>query len=562
MTPAEQFRSEVIASLASATGLPRKEINALLEKPPPEIPADLAFPCFSLAKKFKRSPSDIAADLSLKITEKGLIKGIEPSGPYVNFYADWASLGNLLLKEILSKKGSSKKRKEKILVEFAHPNTHKAFHIGHVRNIAFGEALSRILEYAGFQVVRANYQGDIGPHVAKCLWGILHLKQKEPTKDKGVWLGKVYAAANQKIAGNEKFEKEVREINKKIYAGDKKLLTLWKKTRQWSLDYFDSVYKDFGTTFDRLYFESEVEASGVKLAKSLLKKGIAKKSEQAIIMDLKKWNLGVFVLLTREETPLYSIKDFVLAELQEKEFSPSKIIHVVGTEQILYFRQLFKSLEITNPAIAKKELHLPYELVTLKSGKMSSREGAVITYDALKKKVLEHAVKETKKHSPHTNLQETAEMITLGGIKYDMLKQSREKTILFDWKQALSFEGNAAPYLQYTHARATSILEKGKIKKIGSFDAQFLKEEKELSLLKKLLEFPETVAAAARDFRPHYLATYLHTLATTFNEFYQAIPVLKSPSGERKARLALVKATQLVLGRALTLLGIGAPDKM
>jgi len=557
MVPLEKLRSEIITSLSSHVS--KGEI--VLEKPPKEIQSDLAFPCFSLAKKLKKSPVEIASDLAGKMKPGGLVREVEAKGPYLNFHADWPALGNLLLKEIKTKKGSygSQKRKEKVLVEFAHPNTHKAFHIGHVRNIALGESLSRLLEHAGFKVARVNYQGDIGPHVAKNLWGLLNLRIKPPSKDRGKWLGEVYAKANKKINGSENLEKEVREINKKLYAGDKEIRKLWKQTRQWSLDYFESVYRDFGAKFDRFYFESEVEGPGIVLAKTFLKKGVAKKSEGAIVMDLEKEGLGIYVLLTQDQTPLYSIKDFVLAGFQEKEFHPSKIIHVVGTEQILHFRQLFKGLERTNPKIAKKEMHLPYELVNLKSGKMSSREGNIITYDELKEEVFSHALKATKKHSDTKDPKKIAEMITLGGIKYDILKQSPEKVIVFDWEQALSFDGNAAPYLQYTHARACSILKKARS---SGGDAKHLTDRRELELMKHLLVFPEAVESAARDYRPHYLCNYVFELATFFNDFYQNIPVLKAESGVREARLALVKASKGVLGIGLNLLGIEAPERM
>ena len=572
MDAAEKLRSDVISIVSSAAHVPKAKVA--LEKPPKGIPGDLAFPCFSIAKKLRKPPVQAAEALAGKIKPRGLVQRVTQVGPYLNFFADWHALGDLLLKEALKKTWGSGDSKGTVLVEFAHPNTHKSFHIGHVRNIALGEALSRLLEFSGYKVARANYQGDIGPHVAKCLWGLLHLGLKEPPKDRGLWLGTVYSSANKSIKDSKKKEEEVREINMKLYSGDSKLLELWKKTKGWSLEYFDSVYKDFGAKFDRFYFESEVESEGVKLAKILLKKGIAKKSQDAIVMDLKKSDLGIFVLITKDGTPLYSIKDFVLAELQEKEFTPEKIIHVVGTEQNLHFRQLFKSLETISPKIAKKEFHLSYELVTLAEGKMSSREGRLITYDELRGEVLEHALEETKKHSHlkeqsqsasvisqiNKELEATAELVALGAIKYDMLKQSPEKTILFDWKQALRFDGNAAPYLQYTHARAHSIL--AKAESFGKWDSRFLGDPKETAMLRKLLEFPETVHSAARDYRPHYLATYAFELATLFNDFYQNLLVLKAPSGEREARLALVNAVQLTLNRALTLLGIEAPEKM
>jgi arginyl-tRNA synthetase len=449
-------------------------------------------------------------------------------------------------------------------VEFAHPNTHKAFHIGHVRNITLGESLSRVLHFAGYKVARTNYQGDIGPHVARCMWGLMHLGLIEPKKDKGRWLGEVYAKASQK-ATNYKVELEMRQVNKDLYAGKEKLVKLWKKTRQWSLDYFDSIYADFGAKFDRLYFESEVEGPGIKLAKRLKKEGTAKESDGAIVMDLEKYGLGVYILLTQDGTPLYSIKDFVLAELQNREYRPEKIIHVVGSEQDLHFRQLIKSLELTNPKVAKKEFHLSYGLVNLESGKMKSREGQVILYEELREKVLHEARRVTSTKNPKLSKKELdriSQVVGLGALRYDMIKVSPEKVIVFDWERALSFEGNNAPYLQYTHARCCSIFRKAGIKNVRKYDAGLLKEESEVALIRKLSEFPGLVQKAAREMRPHYLATYSYELCDLFNEFYQFVPVLKAGEKTRAARLALVAAARTTLSNALSLLGIEAPEKM
>ena len=565
----EKLKSDIIDAVSKAAGMEKEAVKRIIEKPPEGVGADYAFPCFVLAKIEKRNPAEIAKKIASSVKCKGFVQKVEASGPYVNFFADWRNLGDAVLKEIIKtggKYGSGKTGgKKKVMIEFAHPNTHKAFHIGHVRNITLGESLCRMLECSGARVVRANYQGDIGPHVAKCLWGLLNLGVKMPENGSGKWLGVVYAKASQKVQGNKNLEKEVTEINKKLYARDREITGLWEKTRKWSLDYFEKVYADFGVKYDRYYFESEVESGGVKLAEELAKKGIAQESEGAIIMDLKKYNLGVFVLLTKEKTPLYSIKDMVLAGLQEKEYKPDRIIHVVGTEQNMYFRQLFKALEIVNPDIAKKEKHIPYELVNLKEGKMASRLGNVITYDELKAQVLKkarHVTREKNRELSAEQVEKIAEATSMGSIKYDMIKTGPEKTITFDWDLAVSFEGNTAPYMQYTHARACSILKKSGAKDFAKFDAKFLSGEKEMRVLKKLAEFPEAIGNAARDYRPHYIANYVFELATLFNEFYQSVPVLKGGSAEKEARLALVAATRIVLGNCLWLLGIEAPEEM
>lgn len=565
MNPADKFRNEVLKLISTKGKIPSKKSEEILEKPPENIGADLALPCFTLDKK---NPVKFAQALSQKIKPSGLVKEVNFYGPYVNFYADWEKLGGLVLSQILREKdryGKSKKPNEKIMVEFAHPNTHKAFHIGHVRNISLGESFCRVLQSAGHKVVRTNYQGDIGPHVAKCVWGFLNLyKGKEPKKDKGKWLGMVYRKASDKIAKSKKYEKEMREINTKLYNRDKSIMPVWKKTRQWSLDRFDEIYKDFGAKFNRLYFEGETEGPGKKIVNNILKKHIAKKSEGAIVVDLKKHGMGVVVLLTKEDTPLYHAKDLALAEMQYKEYKPDRIVHVVGSEQNLYFMQLFKILEIMKWKHFNKEFHLSYGLVNLESGKMKSREGKVILYDEVKDKLIKLALKETRKRNPKApkgEIEKIANLVGMGALKYTMISQSPEKVIIFDWDKILNFDGDTAPYIQYSHARACSILKKAG-KSPGKFDAGLLGKKEEKELIRHLMDFPDAILRAARDYRPHYIANYVYKLATLFNDFYQSLPVIKADPKTRAARLALVKSVQITIKNSLELLGIEAPEKM
>lgn len=563
-----EFKSVAAKILSKPTKMKEEEILKLLEVPPNPKMGDLAFPCFTLAKTMKKDPVSIARELSSSFKPSGAITGAEAVGPYLNIFLDWGKVGGAAIEEILKKKdkyGLNSPRKETLMVEYSHPNTHKAFHIGHVRNISLGESLSRILQFNGYKVARTNYQGDIGPHVAKCIWGYLNIyKGKAPKKDRGMWLGKVYAEASQK-ASNPKVEQEIREINKALYAGDPKLTEVLKKTRKWSLEYFDEIYKDFGAKFDRFYFESEVEGPGIKKSRELLKQGVAKMSEGAILIDLEKCKLSIWILLTQDGTPLYSVKDIILAELQAKEYKPSKIIHVVGSEQNLHFKQLIKTLEMIAPDLAKIEHHLSYGLVNLKSGKMASRMGKVITYEDVKNKLLEKSIKETAKRNPKMSkrgIEEIAKKVALAALKYDMLRTSPEKLIVFDWERALSLEGNTGPYIQYGHTRICSILDKAGSRP-GKFDASLLKDPKEKELIKELVDFPRVLEDSARDFRPHYVVNYLYNLANTFNGFYEKCRVIQAETKElKKARLALAAATKVVLKNGLNLLGIDALEKM
>jgi arginyl-tRNA synthetase len=438
-------------------------------------------------------------------------------------------------------------------------NTHKAFHIGHARTTCLGESIARLLEFQGYRALRLNYQGDIGPHVARCLWGIKNLKMRMPRgiQDRGRWLGLVYSEASKRVSGNEKLEGEVKALTTKLYeAEDRDLMKVWRETRRWSLAYFDTIYRDLGVKFDRLFFESQFGSSAVEEARNLLKKGFLRESDGAVIADLKKFGLDVAVLVSREGYPLYHAKDISLAR-EEFSFKPDKVMHVVASEQDLYFKQLFKILGSVKREWSEKNFHLSYGLVNLRTGRMASREGTVVTYDELMAKLRSNALEETKKRAKG-NIGRIAEMVAVGALKYDLLKMSNNKNITFDWKRALDFHGNSAPYLQYTHARAKSILRKTRSTPLARGAELVLDQEKQL--VKRIASFSSVAERAAEDGRPYLLANYLYELATSFNEYYQTTPVIKSDI--RRSRLALVKAASVVLKNGLGLLGIDAPERM
>jgi|TARA_B100000315_G_scaffold66237_1_gene60191 arginyl-tRNA synthetase len=547
--------------------LKKEEIENLIEVPPSIEMGDYSFPCFLLAKKLKKNPHEIALKIKEKISDKNF-EDVKVLGAYVNFFVNKKKFAKNIIKEILKDKENFGKtdvgKKEKTMVEFCHANTHKAFHIGHTRNISIGESISRTMEFLGYDVIRTNYQGDVGMHVAKTIWGMFNLKKlrlKIPVKDKGKWLGIVYAKASQMTKNNKKIAEEVNKINQQLYSKDKELIKIWEKTRQWSIDYFEkNVYPDFGTNFDRFYFESEVEKKGIEIVKSLLKKRIAKKSKGAIIINLEKYGLDIFLILKSDGTPLYSTKDLYLAELQNKEYSPKKILHIVGSEQNFYFKQLIKTLELINPKIAKKEKHISYELVTLSSGKMASREGKVVLYDDTLKKMMVLAKKQMKKRNKLSNeeLEKRARIISLGAIKYAMLSQNTNKTIIFDENKTVSFEGDTGPYLLYSYARASSILRKTKKQK-KSFKIKN-PEKIEIELVKKLSQFPEIVLSSYKNLNPSLIANYSYQLAQIFNGFYHSSKVIGSD--EEEFRLALVNSFRIVLKNSLKLLGINVVEKM
>jgi arginyl-tRNA synthetase len=560
-----KFRQQCAEALEKATG--KKVDPGSLSAPPDPKLGDLS----SNVAFSEKNPQKFAEKTAKKIkTPGGLIANVKATGPYINFFANREKLSALVLEQAMKTSyGKGKPKKDKVMVEFAQPNTHKAFHIGHLRNISLGESLARVMDYAGYrEVVRANYQGDVGAHIAKCLWGLrkFHSLKEAPEKHKGAWLGKIYSDSCKKLAENpEKYEPEVKEVFNKMETGeDLELMKTWEKTRKWSLDEFKEIYKELGTHFDVYFFESEVEKRGKKLVEEMVKKGIAKKDEGAIVVDLGE-TLGVFILLRSDGTALYSTKDLALAKEKFERYDIDKSVYVVGSEQNLYLKQVFKTLELMGFEQAKKCHHLSYGLVILASGKMKSREGKVITYWDLAEKMKKKATQEVsarREDLPEKEKKDIAESVAIGAMKYGMISRSSVKTITFDWQEALKFEGETGPYIQYAHARACRILEKAKGVK-GAPDYSRLENAKEKALLKLLGNFPGTVEETAENMEPHRLANFTYELAKAFSEFYTACPVIQEKSpGLRAARLNLVKASENTLKISLNLLGIDAPERM
>ena len=524
---------------------------------------------FEIAKQQKRNPSEIAREIASGIKPGKNFEKAEAGGPYINFYFSdffYRSLASKIIKE-KEKFGRFKKTKKKIMVEYFDANTHKGVHIGHIRNVSLGESLCRILEAAGNKLIRVNYQGDIGPHVAKCLWGFINIYGgKEPeTGQKGAWLGRVYAEASRKISENPALEKEVVDINLRLYSKDPYLFKLWQTTRQWCLEDFNRFYEEFGVKFDDFFFESQTEGIGREIVLRLLSEGIAKKDEGAVIVDLKDENLGVCVLLTKEGYPLYPAKDLGLAKLKFEKYDPDKSIHVVGKEQEFYFKQLFKLFEKAGmKKAAAVSYHLIYELVMLPEGKMSSREGTMVLYDDLKEKLLSKTLSEVEKRHPDWSVEkkiQTAKKIALAAIKFSMVRRENNRVLVFDWEKALSLEGDSGPYLQYAYVRTEGILKKAGYKPGVSKNYAFSDDEKRL--LRKLASFEAAVARAAATMSPHVVCDYLLDLAAELNKFYSVCRVLNAEKKEeREARLAIVLATNIVLRNGLALVGIETPDSM
>ena len=540
-----------------------------LSQPPKPEMGDLAFGCFALAKEKGENPAAVAKALAAELKAEGFVERVEAFGPYVNFFINSEVLANALFGEITHDSGYGEHTlpsAKTVMVEFAHPNTHKMFHIGHLRNIITGESVVRMLENAGYAVVRANYQGDVGMHIAKSLWGIQELMdeyqvvQEQDLHARVAFLGKAYATGGQAFEKDEAAKEAIIEMNKKIYAKDASISAMYEMTRGWSLEYFDFIYGRVGSHFDRLYFESEVYERCEQIVREFLKKGVFEESEGAIIFPGSKHGVHDRVFITSQGFPGYEAKEMALGELQFGEYHPEEVIHVVGKEQTGYFQVVIKALEHTLPESAGKERHLVYGWVHLKEGKMSSRTGQVVLGEDLLDSVKERILS-VMDESDLPNKDDVAEAVTMAAVKYAFLRTGVDNDIAFDMEESVSTTGNSGPYLLYIVARIKSIIEKADGEAASSeAPADIAPEEKRL--LWQLAMYPEVTKSAVELYDPSRIAKYLFDLAQAFNSFYAACPVLQSEGAQRAFRLRLLAAVEQVMSHGLGILGIDTVEKM
>ena len=437
--------------------------------PPNPAMGDLALPCFELGKPWGKSPGESAQTVVSQAGKVAFIRKVEALGPYVNFtfkpafLAKRVGVGDC---HANARNDNSLRSRDKIMIEYSQPNTHKEFHIGHLRCACLGASLVNVHRYLGNNVIAANYIGDTGVHVAKCLWNLqkFHANDALP-ENKGEFLGKIYAEAAGKIEADEKLMAEVSAVQKKLEKGDKELTALWQKTKDWSLESFYDIYKLLNNNFDVWFWESEEEKKGKKMIKKMLKENLLKEvrvSEGAVIADLSAYGLDVLVLIKSDGNVLYGAKDLPLGIKKFKKFRVKKSIYVVDKRQELYLKQIFKLLDLLGFA-DKEKIHVSYDFVTLPEGAMASRKGNVVTFENFYAEVLTKSVMETtKRHVDWSTekVNDVAEKITLAAIKFFMLKYDNNSVIVFDADKALAFDGDTGPYLLYALARINSILVK------------------------------------------------------------------------------------------------------
>ncbi len=520
---------------------------------------------FKLAKQLKKIPLEIAKIVKNNFPQINEIQKVDIiNNGFLNFWLSEFQLINQL--NLFSKNQFNFPQyflglNKKIMVEYAQPNTLKLFHIGHLRNITTGEAIARIFESLGNKVIRTNYQGDVGLHIAKCLWAILNSKKNinkiKTLEEKIRFIGEMYTAGNKAYEDDDNAKQEILKINKMIYNQNPKILKLWEETKKWSLDYFDKIYKRLGTQFERLYFESEVTKRGLEISYLLLKNNILEKSQGAIVFNGKKYNLDTRVFINFLGLPTYEAKELALAEKELSDFGElDKNIHLTTPEQKSFFKVTFKVEELMNEKKFKnKQMHLTYEWVKLKTGKMSSREGNIIETNWLIGKVKEKIIKN------FNSRKSIAEILAVASIKYSILKNSLSTPITFDIDESININGNSATYLIYTYVRCKSVLNKANNYNSNNFKKIKINDQ-ELNLLRRIYQFTEVVYDSGKHFAPNYIANYLYNLASEYNLFYQKNPILNSEKKIKNFRLLITQTVANIIKKGLYLLGIETVEKM
>ncbi len=540
-----------------------EEIERLLEIPPTADLGDYAFPCFSLAEKLKEDPHQIALDIRDKIGTPSAtdFEDIQTDGAYINFFFNRKSLAKKLVWSVINQKkdfGKSKiGNKKKIVVEFSSPNIAKPFGIGHLRSTIIGNSIANIFEFHGFKVIRLNYFGDWGAQFGRLLasykkFGDETKLQKSPIN----YLLSLYIKANKKS-----FDKLAAEEFKKLEQGDREAVMLWRTFKDYSLEEFEKIYINLGIKFDEQLGESMYNKKMKEVVKDLKDKDLLKKSEGAQIVDLKKYGLGACLIEKSDGATLYATRDLASAIDRYKKYKFERMIYEVGQEQKLYFRQLFKILELMGYKWAENCTHIEHGHYLDKDGKrFSTRKGKSVFMKDILAETTSLAKKEIKKRLPKIKpkeLEERAHKIAIAAIFYGDLKNNRKNNAVFDIKKFVSFEGDTGPYIQYSYARASSIQRKAKTsQKFEVYDLDSI----EIELIRKLLEFPDITLKAYNFLNPSVIANYAYKISKLFNEFYHSCPVIGSES--EMFRLALVESFRQILKNCAHLLGFELLEEM
>ena len=544
---------------------------------------NVAMICWKKFETIKSKPSrmEVADVIGGKIQNKSKFFEIKASEPgFINFYLKKDFFQKSIF-EIVNDENYGKNdilSGKKVMIEYTQPNPFKPFHIGHLMSNTIGESISRLVEFSGAKTVRANYQGDIGLHVGKAIWGLLQKGKPNESlsiSEQAKYIGECYSFASNEYETNEKIKEEIDAINIKVYEkSDEKINELYEWGRKITLDAFEIIYKTLGTKFDYYFFESEMAPIGEKIVKENTGK-VFEESDGAIVFKAEKYDpkLHTRVFITKNGLPTYETKEIGLALTKYEKENPDISITVTATEQGEYMKVVRKAIENINQNIASRMKHITHGMMRFATGKMSSRKGNIITGESLILNI-KNLILEKIKERDFTESEKTmiSEVVGVGALKYSILKQSIGADIIYDFEKSISFEGDSGPYIQYSYARAKSILKKANEENIftNSINYENIKAKygeegfpKDVTEIEKMLYlFPEVVKRTVEEFEPHHIVTYLIEISRAFNTFYGNTQILNKEDPTSEYKIALTNAFSVILKNGLWLLGIKIVEKM
>lgn len=560
---------QIIAELIKQhVDLDVEDIKKLIEIPPKSEMGDYAFPCFQLAKVMRKSPNMIAEELVSKINSEGFEK-ITNLGPYVNFFVDKTAFSKATIEKVIEegdKYGSSNIGEGKtVCIDYSSPNIAKPFHVGHLFSTSIGNSLYKLFEEEGYNVVGINHLGDWGTQFGKLISAYKRWVDEEALeKDAIAELLRIYVKFHDEAEKDPSLVDEGRMYFKRLEDGEPEETALWKRFRELSLKEFNRVYDLLGVKFDSFAGEAFYNDKMQVVIDELREKNLLTESNGAQVVMLDEYNMPPCIILKEDGATIYATRDLAAANYRKNTYDFDKCIYVVGSPQALHFKQVFKTLELSGKEWAKDCVHVGFGLVKFADGGMSTRKGKVILLDDLLNEAIAKTLEVINEKNPELeNKEEIAKKIGVGAVIFTYLKNSREKDIIFDWKEILSFEGETGPYVQYSYARGNSILERAGEIDLTNVDYSKLNSKEEFELIKSLENFSKNVHLAIEKLEPSVVTRYVIEVAKLFNKFYNAHSVLNLEDEElKKARLALVKASLQVIKNGLGLIGIEVVEKM
>lgn len=561
------MKSKIIDLLSQyIEGLSTDDIASALEIPPKADMGDFAFPCFKLAKIYHKAPPLIAQELQEKIQKPGFLSEIKVAGGYLNFYVDQSQFAKQIVDHYLSSDnfgGSIEGNGKTICIDYSSPNVAKNFHVGHLRTTIIGNSINNIYRKLGYNVVRINHLGDWGTQFGKLIvaykkWGSQEAVEKDGISE----LMKIYVKFHEEAEKDDSLNDEARAWFTKMEHGDEEALSIWKWFREISLKEFMRVYDMLGIEFDSYAGESFYNDKMAAVIEELKEKNLITLSDGAQIVNLEEYNMPPCLITKKDGSSLYATRDISAALYRQNTYHFDKCIYVTGLEQKLHFAQWFKVIELMGYDWYKNLVHVPYGLVSLKGGKLSTRHGNVIyAEDILNESIhkIETIINEKNPDLPDHD--EVAKQVGIGAILFNDLYNQRIKDVIFDWDKLLNFDGETGPYVQYTYARAASVLRKtGDVS--ADIDYSLLTDEYTMALLKVIDRYPSAIKDAAEKLEPSVIARYAMDLAQTFNKFYHECQIISDDETTKITRVNIVKITKDILKDALALLGISCPEQM